>query len=107
MPKASLKAVSSPSVDGFQAIIPGTSLTRAVASTTAQSSAFGANTTIVRLRSTTDCFVEFGSNPTATSASMFLPSGVTEYFGVVGGSKLAVIRSSADGTLYITEGSAG
>jgi hypothetical protein len=89
----------------FQAIYPGTSSTRSVTSSSAQTAAVGAATTIVRVICTVDCFLVFGSNPTAnTSSSLFLPAGTAEYFGITPGYKIAAIRSTADGTLYITEG---
>lgn len=91
-------------VGGFQAITPGTTQTRTSTSSSAQSSAIGAGTTIVRLVCTEDCHVAFGSNPTATTSSMYLPANTPEYFGVTGGHKVAVIRTSADGVLHITEG---
>jgi hypothetical protein len=88
----------------FQAIVAGTSSTVAFTASSVQSSAFGAETTIIRVISTEDCFLKFGANPTAATTDMFLPSGAIGYFGVTAGEKVAAIRSSASGTLYITEG---
>jgi hypothetical protein len=34
---------------------------------------------------------------------MYLPANQVEYFLVTGGEKVAAIRASADGTLYVTE----
>lgn len=102
---SSIKAKCAPG-EGFQAIFPGTCQVKAFTGTTGQSSAFGANTTIVRLHATEDCHVVFGSSPTAVAdgTCIFLPADQTEYFGVVGGQKLAVIRDSVSGNLFITEG---
>ena len=64
------------------------------------------NTTHVRLCATTDCWVSFGSNPTAAvggATSILLPGLIPEYFWVVRGEKLAVIQNSAAGTLNIAE----
>ena len=59
--------------------------------------------TVVRLISTTDCYVEVGTNPTATaSTSTLLAAMVAEYILVKTTDKLAAIRKTADGTLNIT-----
>lgn len=74
-----------------------------VGATSAQaSSAFPENTRAVRVVCTVDCFVEFGSNPTAAAnTSTFLPAGTVEYFAVYGAQKVALIRLSGDGTAYV------
>lgn len=83
---------------------PGSTQSAAFTSSSAAiSNAVGANTRVVRLVATTDCFVAFGSAPTATTSGLFLPAGVPEYFRVDSGDKVAAIRSTSDGTLYVTE----
>jgi hypothetical protein len=75
-------------------------------SSTATANALSKNTIIVRLVSTSDCFVKITTGtPTATPADMFLPAGVPEYIGVDGFNtlKVATIQSTAGGTLYVTE----
>jgi hypothetical protein len=75
-------------------------------SSTATANALSKNTIIVRLVSTSDCFVKITTGtPTATPADMFLPAGVPEYIGVDGFTtlKVATIQSTASGTLYVTE----
>jgi hypothetical protein len=47
-----------------------------------------------------DCHIEFGVNPTATNAKIFLPSKDVEYFKVSEGEKVAVIGTV---NLYVTE----
>jgi hypothetical protein len=47
-----------------------------------QSSAFQANTSIVRLICNVQCSVLFGTNPTATNANKVLPALIPEYFYV-------------------------
>lgn len=47
-----------------------------------KSSSFQDSTIFVRLVSDTNAYIEFGISPVATSSSMFLPSGVVEYFGI-------------------------
>ena len=80
----------------------GTSVV-AISGSSAASSAFASQTTIVRVVSTTDCFIRFDANPTATSSHMYLPAGVVEYFRVTPGHKVAGIQRSAAGNLYVTE----
>ena len=71
--------------------LPGT--TQVVTYTTAsvQSAVFAATTRFVRLASDAPCCLAYGSNPTATTSGMRLPSEAVEYFGVTPGQRLAVI----------------
>lgn len=62
-------------------------------STTTQSAALSASTTIVRVVSDTNCYVTAGSNPTATSNDLRLVADIAEYFSVTPGHKLAVSSS--------------
>ena len=62
-----------------------------ITGTSAQSAAFNADTIFVRLNTDTTCFVLFGANPTATSSKTRLVADQTEYFGALGGLKVAVI----------------
>lgn len=55
-----------------------------------QSSAFQANTTVVRLICTVQCSVLFGTNPTATNANKVLPALLPEYFSVPAGGTFKV-----------------
>lgn len=89
----------------FEAIIPNVSQALAFSSASAQGSALALSTTLVRLFCSQDCFITVGSNPTALGdgTSMFIPSGIVDFIGVQGGQKIAAIRSTNDGTLYITE----
>lgn len=85
------------------AIFPGTSQRLAVGGSSNQSAAFGETTGMIRLSPTTDCFVAFGANPTATNASLFLPAGSVEYFGVSPGEKIACLQVSTAGHLNVVE----
>lgn len=76
-----------------------------VGGSSTQSAAFNAVTKLVRLLSTVDCYVAFGSNPTATSSSLYMVAGVPEYFAVDPGSKVAVLQVASGGNLSIAEGS--
>ena len=61
----------------------------------AQSSAFAAQTTFVRLHSDAICSVAFGTNPTATASNKRMAAGQTEFFGVNSrASKVAVITNT-------------
>lgn len=96
-------------VNSFQAILPGTSQAVSVSGSSAQSSALTSGASIMRLVSTTDCYVAFGTNPTATTSSLFLPANVPEYFGIPSSNqnetwKVAVIQSTASGTLNVSVG---
>ena len=89
---------------GFQAIIPGTCQKISFDSSTACTNPLKDTTKIVRLISDQNCYVAFGSSPTATSSSMYLAAGIPEYFGVTPGDKIAALKVSTAGILYITEG---
>lgn len=94
------------------AIIPGVSQAVSFAGTSVQSATFqtknefGKPTSWLRLYATADCFIKRGgSSPTAAAnTSMILPAGLVDYYELLpGDTKIAVIQSSAVGTLYITE----
>jgi len=63
-------------------------------STSTQSSAFNANTRIVRIHTDAICSIEFGASPTATTSKRRLPADATEYFAVEGGMKVAAITNT-------------
>jgi len=78
-------ALQPPVVDQTPIVISGAST---------QSAAFNTATTLVRIHADSVCSVLFGANPTATTANARLASGQTEYFGVAGGMKVAVIANT-------------
>jgi hypothetical protein len=83
---------------------PSTTQTVAAGSTSAASSAFGSETREVRIVTTVDSYVEFGSSPTASSSSLIVPAFTVEYFRVAPASKVAVLRvGSTTGTSRVTE----
>lgn len=65
-----------------------------IASSSLQSQALGDVTRFVRLHADAPCRIAVGTNPVATSASMRLGAGGTEYLGVLPGLKIAVISSA-------------
>jgi hypothetical protein len=60
---------------------------------------------IVRLYSTTDCYVKFGSTSVvaATNADMFMKAYSPEYFSMRGDGWISAIQDSSGGSLYVTE----
>ena len=88
----------------IQALPLGSTQTISVTSSSAaNSTAFANGTTAVRVVSTTDCHIIFGTSPTATTSTAYLPANQVEYFKADEGDKIAAIRANADGTLYVTE----
>jgi hypothetical protein len=81
-------------------IRPGVTVKVAIGSASAASAVLGAG--IVRLLSTADCHIAFGTNPTADTTCLFLPGNVPEYFACSATDQVAVIQDSAAGNLYIT-----
>ena len=72
-------------------------------SSSAVADVFGTQTEYVRIAADADCHILFGSNPTATSSSIFIPLDQPEIFKVSPGEKLAAIGSA---NVSITELSA-
>lgn len=68
--------------------------------TSAQSAAFADSIYYVRVISDAACHIEFGSNPTATTSTIYLPAEDVEYFKVSPGEKVAVIGSV---NLYVSQ----
>lgn len=58
--------------------------------------------TVVRLVSTTACHIVMGPNPTANTSCTLLPANSPEYFKVEDEDKIAVIRNTEDGTLFVS-----
>jgi len=91
----------------LQALIPTLPQKFNFNGTSAQcSNFFHPNTTCIRVFPTEDCYIKFGSDPTATSNDVFCPGGIIQYFGVSpdNDNKIAAIQSSTAGTLHIFEG---
>jgi hypothetical protein len=61
---------------------------------TTQSAAFNAATKIICIHTDSICSIEFGLNPTATTASRRLAANSTEFFQVEVGHKVAVILNT-------------
>lgn len=83
---------------------PGTN-TNFTTSGSSQATAEVANTTsIVRVSTTEAIYVAIGSSPTASSSSILIPAGGTEFFAVTPGvSKVAVLQVSTSGVASVTE----
>jgi hypothetical protein len=82
----------------YQAAAVPALVNQAVTFTTAsvQSAVFNYQTQLVRVHCDADCWVLFGTNPTATTSMMKIPAGGTEYFTIPatvpgGALRLAVI----------------
>lgn len=90
----------------FQTFKPGSSQKVSFTGTSAQSSALGGYTKIVRLFATEDCWIKMGTDPTAAASaatSTFVPGGIIQYFVTKPGDKIAVIRDTTSGSLHILE----
>lgn len=89
----------------IQSIYNGTVQNVSYTATHAESNAFADATTVIRIVATTACFYLISKAGTAASTTngSFLPANVIEYPQVCRGDKISVVRSSADGSLNITE----
>ena len=82
----------------------GTQVINYAGSSATIANAVSSATTLVRIVATTDCYYSVGQSPTATTSDNFLPAGVIEYIRVNPNSdKIAAIRSTTSGVLYVTE----
>lgn len=66
----------------------------AIGASSVRSAAFGDTTRFIRIHADAACRIAIGSNPTASSASMRIGAGGTEFLGVLPGLKLAVIATT-------------
>ena len=82
------------------AMRPTTTEKLASSGTSSQTAAFADNIEYVRVIADADCHIEFGVNPTATNAKIFLEAKSYEYFKVSAGEKVAVIGTV---NLYVTQ----
>lgn len=82
---------------------PGTNHAITTSGSSQQTSAFGAQTTVVRVICTQNARIAISDNPTASSTSMLIGAGVPECFVVKGGDKVAVIQDTAAGNFTATE----
>jgi hypothetical protein len=73
---------------------PGTDQT-VTFTTAAQSNAFAATTTYVRLYGSIECHIKFGSDPTATATSQKIAADTAEWRRVNGGDKVSVYDGSS------------
>jgi hypothetical protein len=85
-------------------IKPGTNQRLAVGVAPVQSAAFGAASAYVRIYSSVDVYLAFGSNPTATTSDLVLSGGAAEFFAVAPGSKVSVLKVQDVGFATVTEG---
>jgi len=102
MPLRDGKLPHSSSGEALQVLKPGTSQDVNFDGSV-QSNTLSSTTRIVRLCPTMDCRVAFGTDPTATATSMFIPGLSEVYVEVVGGTKIAAIKESTAGKLNIVE----
>ena len=65
----------------------------AVGGASAQSTAFGASTVLIRVVADVACYIDIAADPTAAAADTYVPAGAPEYFRVAPGDKLAVIEA--------------
>lgn len=67
-----------------------------------QSTAIPANIFDMRLLCDEDCYVLWGVNPTALATHMPLKAGIPEYFKVAPAEKIAALKVTTAGNLFIT-----
>lgn len=80
----------------FPALPSNAAQTVSITAGSVASSAFNANTTLVRLATDAICSVAFGTAPTASATTQRMAAGQTEYFHVPQGQsyKVAVITNT-------------
>ena len=76
----------------------GTNQSVSIGTSSAQSAAFADTTKVVRLSANNNCFLTFGTNPTATSAGIHMHSHSPLFAKVNAGEKVAVISHNSNDT---------
>jgi hypothetical protein len=85
------------------ALRPGTTQKASYTDSSAAISSF-VETEVVRVVSTTDCYVTVAGTPVATTSHMFLPAHTVEYIRCDASvDKVAAIRVNTSGDLFVTE----
>ncbi|HEY1096561.1 MAG TPA: hypothetical protein VGF14_04915 [Alphaproteobacteria bacterium] len=88
---------------------PGAAQTLAISTTSVRSTQFNAETRVIGVYATVPVFVRLGDNTvTATSSDHYIPADTYMDIAIGGGvpdqyGYAAFIRSSSDGTVYISE----
>ena len=83
--------------------MPGEGVKVAYTGTAGTTVALPSNTEVVRVVSTTDCFIEIGASPTAVAdTGMYICALVPEYFACSGSGKVSAIQVASGGTIYVT-----
>ena len=84
---------------------PGTTQNITTSGSSQASSAFGTATSIIRVSCTQDIYVALGNSPTATTGSMLITAGSSEFLAVdsVNNQKIAVLQVTSAGVCSITE----
>lgn len=86
------------------AFVPGTTQNIISAGASQQSAVVDATTSIIRVACQQDTFIAIGANPTATTSSMLISGGATEFLSVVPGeTKVALMQVTAPGIVSITQ----
>ena len=83
----------------------GTVVKVAAGTASAASAAIADNVLYVRVVADQNAYIEFGSSPTASSSTHYLPANEVEYFKVqTDGTKVAALRAgSTSGNVWISE----
>lgn len=91
----------------IQALAPSTTQTVTISGVSAATAnALNKSTIVIRVLSTTACFINIGTGtPTATTSGTPIAANIPEYFRVNGYEtiKVAGIQLSSGGSLYVTE----
>lgn len=73
---------------------PLTTQVLTISGTSLQSAAFNQSTSLIRVHTDSVCSIEINLDPTATTDSLRMSAGSTEYLAVTGGLKIAVISNT-------------
>lgn len=86
----------------FGTPVAGETVFAAYAAAAGSTTAVAGKTQVVRVMSTTDCFVAIGAAVVATAADMYLPANSPEYFSIPPGGVVSAIQVAAAGVIYAT-----
>jgi hypothetical protein len=95
MAKVLITEASGPGKYGMAVMGPSPATQAVTYTTSTQSTAFGANTNLIRVIADADVYLEFGLSPAATANSVRVLANTVEYFGVNPGDKVACYDGSS------------
>lgn len=86
----------------FGTPVAGSTVSAAYTAAAGATTIVAGKTQVVRVMSTTDCYVAIGTAAVATALDMYLPANCPEYFSIPPGGVVSAMQVAAAGVIYAT-----